>query len=94
MRSVECVSELGFVETHGGHPTSMWSPNASGNYSLDNKIGRTHADQCVDLMRRQNNPALLGQVVRAMVDKGRFGGVEVGFMNRVADHAIRSIEPV
>ena len=88
MQKVSNVRELGFVGE------TMWEPDESGVYALDNKIGRTHADQCVDLMRRQGNPSILSHVVKDMVGRGRYGGVEVGFMHRVADHAVRQIEPV
>jgi hypothetical protein len=88
MQQVQKFTDLGFVRTQDEKVSSMWAPESSGVYALDNKIGRTHADQCVDLMRREDNPNLLNHVMRDMVEGGQYGGIEVGFVTRVARHTI------
>jgi hypothetical protein len=40
-------------------------------------------------MRSDDFTPLLGWIVRDMIERGRFGGVEVGFMAAISSAAIR-----
>lgn len=87
--SIDDITELPFVQSTDEGAICMWNAEESGAYALDTKIGRGHADQLIDLMARKDNPTLLGRVVKDMIAGGRYGGVEVGFMHRIADRSIR-----
>lgn len=84
MQKVEREADLPFMAN-----AKHWNVQESGSYTLDCKIGRGHADQLVDLMRRRGNPTLLNSVMRDMVGAGRFGGIEVGFVTRIGQHSMR-----
>ena len=88
MKTVEAISDLPFVKADG-EKTNLWAAEESGVWALDNKIGRTHADECVRYMRERQAPNLLGGVVKDMMAGGRYGGVEVGFLHRIGVHAAR-----
>ncbi len=90
MQSVNNVRDLPFVRTENGVVVNLWSAKESGAHHLDNKVGRGHADQLVDLMSRTQNPTLLGNVVKDMIAGGRYGAVEIGFMTRLASRALGS----
>jgi hypothetical protein len=67
-----------------------WSVAETGQWNRDNERGEKLANECVDYMIRHDNYLpLLSDVIHDMVDKGRFGGVEVGFMHQIAALAIR-----
>jgi hypothetical protein len=52
-----------------------------------NAIGRAFADETLAEIAKRGAPPLLGHVVKAMIAKGRFGGIEVGFFHRIAERA-------
>jgi len=62
----------------------LWTPVAVGNWKTDNETGVRHADDVIDRMQQQDHPFLLGHTVKAMIEKGVYGGVEVGFFNHLA----------
>jgi hypothetical protein len=68
--------------------TDYWTVAETGDWSADNRTGRAHADALVEQMHESGFPGTLAHVVRAMVDHGAVGGVEIGFLNRIAEHAI------
>lgn len=88
MKEVESVTDLPFVEIDGER-MDLWAAEESGVWALDNKIGRTHADECVRYMRHRQAPNLLSGIVKDMMAHGRYGGVEVGFLHRIGVHATR-----
>lgn len=53
-------------------------------FGAANKIGRDRAAELVEVMRRTATPALLGHTIEAIVRKGNFGGVEVGFFHALS----------
>ena len=65
----------------------MSVPKARGNWAADNALGRAYADELVSFMRKRDCPNLLGATVKRMIDQGSFGGVEVGFFQRIAEQA-------
>lgn len=91
MAAVESVyARLGFVGPKSGRPgeLDLWLVQETGDWNRDNAQGRGFADQCVEHMRENDAPMVLGYVVEAMLHKGRYGGVEVGFFHRIAQIAI------
>ncbi len=64
-------------------------PSEDPDWSLSNQKGREYADRVVEMMNDENNPTTLGRVAKAMIERGRYGGVEVGFFTMLAIHAMR-----
>lgn len=56
-----------------------WNPVRSGDYAEDCSFGRETGEQVLLAVRESENPALLGTAIRAMVEAGKYGGVEAGF---------------
>lgn len=79
---------LSFVEGEVDHGLDMWSVQESGLYVRDNQMGRAYADELIAAMSHMSNLCLLTQVSRVILKKGRFGGVEVGFSQRIAERLI------
>lgn len=77
------LSDLPFVRESAGS-VDFWAVVPSGDWSQDNAQGREHADACAAYMRETHNAGVLGGVVRSMIAAGRYEGVEVGFMTRIA----------
>lgn len=66
-------------------PRSMWAPSETGKWSDDNRKGAHYASELIDFIKEA--PArtpMLGHVVRDMVQRGKFGAVEVGFFHLVS----------
>jgi hypothetical protein len=62
-----------------------WNHEPSGDYAADCKRGREIA---VDLMRKmyfENAPLLLGNTAKAITERGRFDGLEIGFFQAIAE---------
>jgi len=55
----------------------------TGDWAADNRAGREAAIICIRHMVENGTPNHLCQVVRGMISKGRFGGVEVGFFTAI-----------
>lgn len=85
MQQATSLSELDFVQTVDGRLVSTWSPTRTGDHAKDCATGRTYGVQMLDLMRRQSNPVLLGQVTQGIVSGGIYSGVEIGFMQAIAE---------
>lgn len=82
------LRDLSFVEVEDERLKSLWNVRESGLYVRDNATGRRYADDCIRMMLRLDNPVLLGQIGRAMVVQGNFGGIEIGFAQRIAEHLL------
>ena len=65
---------------------TVWTPERSGSYDQDCRMGRLYADQLLDAITRTGNPALFGTVARAITQGGVFDAVEVGFCSRIGIH--------
>ena len=68
-----------------GTVASMWNPEITGDYIEDCKKGLDYADEVIAGMRQNENPALLGWVVRGFGQDQARRGVEVGFCQRIAE---------
>lgn len=62
-----------------------WPLPETGDWSADCATGRAAAADLCRVMYFQDATPLLGFVVKAMIEKGRFGGVEVGFCQVIAE---------
>ena len=66
----------------------VWEAKETGDWGEDNLLGRRMARQCIQTMREQEAPLLLGAVVREVVAKGRYGGIEIGFFQEIAEETL------
>ena len=62
----------------------LWALEASGDYAADCETGEEAGRELADYMRSEGAPMVLGHVLRAMVARGQFSGVEVGFAHSIA----------
>lgn len=64
----------------------FWCPARTGDWAADNITGRLYADRVIsELQGEAKAPNFLGSIVRDMVRKGIYSGVEVGFFQRIAE---------
>jgi len=64
----------------------FWCIPATGNYERDCAEGERLASEYVLRMQMHPRPGMLGWIVRDMIAKGRFSGVEVGFFQGLSAH--------
>lgn len=83
---------LPFVRRHTDESGELdiWFTLRSGDWAADNAKGREYANACIDYMRHNRAPGFLGHVVKAMIGKAQFGGVEVGFFAYIADRVTKA----
>lgn len=79
------ASKLSFV-TKTDSQTDFWSLETSGDYADDCRRGREAAIEWEkSLFFGEIAAPLLGSVVRSMIQKGRYGGLEAGFFQQIAE---------
>jgi hypothetical protein len=66
----------------------VWAPDITGDWTIDCSRGRAYAEEALDFMRATDNPSCLGHIVKGMIGAGRYTGVEVGFLQRIAEEAL------
>jgi len=66
----------------------LWMPERSGRFFEDCARGHRYAAELIAEMTQENNPTLLGAVVRSMIDGGKFEAVEIGFFSRVGQQIV------
>jgi hypothetical protein len=49
-----------------------------------NARGRLQAEELIKRIRKGEMPTLLGPAVKAMIERGVYGGIEVGFFHAIA----------
>jgi len=74
------------VATDGREVTIYWHPLVTGDWAKDNKQGRDYATRIVARAQAAGSPMLIFRVIGDMVRAGRFNGVEVGFVQKVAEY--------
>jgi hypothetical protein len=74
-----------------GSGINHWAVKPSGNYSRDYEAGRALGGEYLSFIGRyptNGNATLLNCIVRDMAERGRIGGLELGFLNCVNDYAM------
>ena len=78
---------------------SVQVPNQRTMRPCSSRTSRSPSSSCPIRSRRKlrfskasKRASSRSYAVKDMVGRGRYGGVEVGFMHRVADHTVRQIE--
>lgn len=57
---------------------------AEMSWGEQNAEGRRQAAELIAKLQDGDRPFLLGDAIKAMIEKGTYGGVEVGFCQRIA----------
>ena len=65
----------------------------TGKYGFDCKTGNMLASGLIHAAARDNDPNLLGEVVRAILSEPRYSGIEVGFFSTISDALIATYAP-
>lgn len=70
-----------------------WNDISSGKWAEDCQLGRERADTTVERLGRDmcKSPVFL-RMMRDMVTKGQFGGVESGFFQRMLELSVTGFE--
>lgn len=70
----------------------FWSDAATGNWATDCTTGRTRAETVIGcLASKPDSLCMFTAIMRDMVAKANWGGVEVGFCQRLAELAVIGI---
>lgn len=79
-----------FICTNGRYArgADYWLPEITGDWRTDNDRGKRYADEMVSCISMHQNPTSLGHMVKAMIGKGSWSGVEVGFFHRISEYII------
>lgn len=78
---------LPFVQVLGNR-RDYWAPAAeTGSWGEDNRLGRSYADALVAKCQAGELGMMLSHVAQAITEKQRYGGIEVGFFNRLGEIA-------
>lgn len=94
-RQPDAIAALPFVANRSARGSrrisrDFWAVDvASDSYIQECERGEAFARLALDHMRRQDAAPLLAWIVCDMLDKGRFGGVEIGFLRVFAVAAMR-----
>jgi hypothetical protein len=74
-----------FATVLPGGRKDFWAVEAPADWSAANQKGRAAAIELTDSIQASGAHPLLGAVIGAMIEKGRFGGVEVGFCAQLSE---------
>lgn len=81
------VYQLSFVCRSG--PTSAhWMEPPPVPYADLCEIGRDAADEAIDMMRRNDSPPVLTQVLKLLTERNTFDGISVGFCQRLGERLL------
>lgn len=88
-RWLEELKALPFVSSPQKGPRNFWAVQDTGAYDNDCKLGAYYAAEAVSYMRRFGWAPLLSGIGCSMIERGKQGGIEVGFLMAIADYAER-----
>lgn len=74
-----------FVCTEG-IALDYWAPEVTDDWLVDNNRGKEYADEMISRLRAYGSPTCVGHIIKAMIGKGGYTGVEVGFFHRISEH--------
>lgn len=73
-----------------GADGALWCPERTGSYAEDCKLGRFYAGELLGFIKVTGAHPFLGHVCAA-IPRDSWGGVEVGFLQAIAEAAVPSI---
>jgi hypothetical protein len=63
----------------------LWEDSNTEDWGADNRSGRQKADAMLNDLHNGTSCSILGHTVKQMIEIGHYGGVEVGFFQRLAE---------
>ena len=78
-----CVRQID--DPQYGSVTDHWVPFRTGDWGRDNTVGRVYARRFIAHVREENCTMMMVSILRTMVQKGVYDGVEAGFMQELAE---------
>lgn len=77
---------LSFITyTSNGSIEDIWTPDHDvTNYAHGNFIGRKRAEELIQYMSDNRCPVMLGHICEAIIKKGIYGALEIGFFNAIS----------
>ena len=66
-------------------PANMWAVTETGDWTVDTRTGAKYASELTAFM--EEDPCrvpMLGHVIRDMVQRGKFGAIEIGFCHHLS----------
>lgn len=82
------ITSLPFVADNISFGKDLWKVPAGA--PIEHATGRQYADAAVAHARAAEDPMFLGSVLREIVRKHALGPIEIGFMQRIGEHAMLS----
>jgi hypothetical protein len=70
----------------------FWNHHASGDYGADCSAGEEEAEAFLRRLSWEQKLYALGWLVRDMIARGRFTGIEAGFFHRISEACLNSSE--
>lgn len=87
LATVKPPLRLPFVTQENG-VDSYWEPDRRGDYGEACARGQDYADALLELIRDEEEPVLFGFVLQAIVAKGVYDAVEIGFFTRLGSELL------
>jgi len=80
------IERLPFVKSReGGVGRDFWNvPSTTGDFSVDCELGSALALRALEYISRDTGSSILGWIIQGMIQRGRFSGIEIGFMHAIA----------
>ena len=69
----------------------LWAPDRNGDYGSDCQAGRAFAQAAIEHMVSTAAPILLGNIVKQIIERAQYDGVEVGFFTEISQAAMRGL---
>ena len=80
---------LSFTTCRADGSTNLWSPaDVVGDWDAQCRAGRKLGDEACHHIFATGNVPLIPSIVRAIVERGSFGGVETGFFSAITERLI------
>ena len=73
-----------------GTVIDYWVPVRTGDWARDNALGRSYARHEIQAMQKSGSTIRLVAIMRAIVSKGHYDGVEAGFVQEVASRVLET----
>lgn len=89
---VECgdFSRVGFIVCKNGKPDFWCPPKETGDWAEDNRKGRDLASRFILHTSPSEISRVLPKVIEAMGNKGRYEGIEIGFLYEIGATVARA----
>lgn len=84
--AVPTVDQLSFTAGRLEDGVTLWSPSSiPTGWAEQCGLGRELAREAIDYIAASYDSALLPGIVRTIVERGSFGGVEAGFFTEISE---------